>query len=571
MPPPTQLLKNSTRLLQQSTTTLRGQVSRATLSPVGTNQLGIPSGGLTHFFAKGTSSAAALKPANIPSSSFVTPPLRVSNNTPKYYSLPIANNLTLRSTAIPQQEEKLLGPRLPVLEAIYQKIMASGTPPNFENVIFVCGQHLLNTTVSLFEFLIRLGAKPENIFVVGKSYSNNQKVIEQLKELKIYHQRNSKQQTLGEFSAAYNADIVRMWEKVSTRSKDLQEKGKPIDGFIVLDDGGHVITYKPEELDESGVYIEQTTSGRESAELMGKPTITLAASFIKTEMEPKFVSEQICLKLESALKSIKPNEKFELRTPSVIGIVGLGNVGMNVLNHLIRKGYKDFIVFDKSPKKCEQVTTLYPKSNVFSIVATESIADLIGAADIIVSTTGQDGMANNLKAFELMRSPKIFISCSSKDVEFRTLLAYIQKCQKGKYINPLEDIEFQNGFKAPLKIIRGGTPINFDNSEESVPASKIQLVRGLKAIAILQAFDMLQYQKRHGRIPVRNYKLDPEGQAFVAATWLNFQSSELYPKELREQYTSIRIISEGSAGELYDPKNLDFSNTNSNATPRNIR
>ena len=38
---------------------------------------------------------------------------------------------------------------------------------------FVCVQHILETTVTLFQTLIDLGANPDNIYLVGKYYSTS--------------------------------------------------------------------------------------------------------------------------------------------------------------------------------------------------------------------------------------------------------------------------------------------------------------------------------------------------------------------------------------------------------------
>src|SRR4051794_1700295 len=77
-----------------------------------------------------------------------------------------------------------LFPVLPVLEALSERV-APRFLPVFQSTVFVCVQHLLETTGSLFESLIALGARPERIVVLGKLYSTNIAVAERLRQLGI--------------------------------------------------------------------------------------------------------------------------------------------------------------------------------------------------------------------------------------------------------------------------------------------------------------------------------------------------------------------------------------------------
>jgi hypothetical protein len=74
-------------------------------------------------------------------------------------------------------------PRLPVLDRLIDKFAGGGRP--FEGVGVVCVQHLLETTGSLLEALIRLGVQPEHIFVLGKLYSNCPEVQTRLRSIGV--------------------------------------------------------------------------------------------------------------------------------------------------------------------------------------------------------------------------------------------------------------------------------------------------------------------------------------------------------------------------------------------------
>lgn len=447
--------------------------------------------------------------------------------------------------------KEILPPTLPALNILYDALLQKTYPgskeiPDYKNTLFVCGQHLLDSTLSLFKFLLELGADPQNFYVVGKSYSNNQEVIQWLKENNFKHQKNSTQQVLGDFENTYTKDIIKMWEKVLT-----QLTNQRVDRIYVLDDGGHVLNNIPEEIREYCdriVAIEQTSSGEETAACTEYPTISIASSATKHQIEPTLIAKRVGSKLKEVLKQLAESEnpEFRPREATVIGVVGLGHIGMSVLQHLLQEGYQNFVVCDKSSAKVRNALSLKQKSRNY-IVGADSIFNLITATDIVIGCTGTDIIAHSLPAFELMRTPKVFISCSSKDIEFRSLLTYIQKHQKGRRFEPLADIEFQNGFKAPLKIIRGGFPINFDNSKESVPALEIQITRLLIAAAILQAGKILE-----GKALVKNYKLCPKGQVFVTNAWFKHhpEFAAYYTEKKRAELLDVDYVNEASGTGL---------------------
>ncbi len=97
---------------------------------------------------------------------------------------------------------------LPTLQAIIEKVKTyQGL--NLENVTFICVQHLVFTTVDLIQSLIILGAKPNNIHVMGKFYSTCPKVAEQLIQMGIVYHTSSYPQQIGYFKDYLNHDIKK--------------------------------------------------------------------------------------------------------------------------------------------------------------------------------------------------------------------------------------------------------------------------------------------------------------------------------------------------------------------------
>jgi len=72
-----------------------------------------------------------------------------------------------------------------------------------------------------------------------------------------------------------------------------------------------------------------------------------------------------------------------------------------------------------------------------------------------------------------------------------------------------------------LRILRGGFPVNFDGSRESVPAADIQMTRGLLLGAILQAVSLIG----NGHTQPLRTMLLPELQRLVVSEWIQIRAS----------------------------------------------
>jgi S-adenosylhomocysteine hydrolase len=493
--------------------------------------------------------------------------------------------------ALPKTVENLLPVRLPVLDRMLENAKAKNI--KLDNYIIVCGQHHLNTTTSIIDFFLKLNAAPENIFIVGKSYSNNKEVIDWLKKT-VRHTETSEQEEYGLFIEAYKDDIRHMWTDVMARISALQAKKTAIDGVIILDDGGHVLAATPsKKLRAQGVNIvaiEQTTSGIDATKTKRFPIIMVASSAVKNQVEPQMVADVIGGRVEACVNNIL-SEKFIIPQPSpnaemtlkkvaqltsiqeqfknlcenknniVFGIVGFGFIGKAVMKQLIGMGYRKFIVMDKDQANREAALP-YQTSADMHVITVEKLENLIGNAHIIIGCTGVDITQDKVEAFKALSSPKILFSCSSKDVEFLSLLKYIESSDERRNLNSahalnvLDDITFKNGFQSPILILRGGFPINFDNSPISVKECDIELIRGLKVQAVLQAKEMIEKNKETA-VAVQNYMLDPERQQQTMDLWIQLKrpSKKEYYERFIGKFTREFII-ENSGGKEFCPRTL---------------
>lgn len=438
-----------------------------------------------------------------------------------------------------------LPPEVKLFNSIYQFAKEQSFRIDFGRVLFVCGQHALETTHSLYQLFIALGAKPERILTIGKPYSNCEAVIDAMEKEGIRVTKNSKQLVLGDFPVTYNADISRMWEEVDK----LIDEDKEISCIIVLDDGGHVIENMPAKVkDKKHIFcIEQTSSGKESEAKAVCPSISVADSHAKLQIEPPFVAAKIVKELRKTI--LKYQDVLADPEQPHIFIGGIGTIGYAVLKSLIETGFKNITIYDLDQQKLQRVTeklkTRYKQVNLNS-ASEKNFA--LAAADIIIGATGKDMLAENLDVFKLIKSPKILVSCSSKDTEFRSLLHHIHKAVKSKPISPLEDIRFKNGYGADLIVVRGGTPINFNNERFSVPSDLISVIRGLIAMAVIQAYKMM----KEGQMEVEHYMVAPDLQAKVVNAWLNSGHKIKYTEKQITFFTDPDEIFERSGGAYYE-------------------
>ena len=182
--------------------------------------------------------------------------------------------------------------------------------------IFAC-QHLLEPQKIIFEELISIGIKPENIFLLGKSYSTSFEILEELKDLKINIFQPEFNQNIS-FDEQHNKnckELIKFYNKNDETVK------------IILDDGGMLLFVFNDLKDESLYGTEQTSSGFRKLENinLNYPVYNVARSEIKLTEETPFV---VNLAYERILNRLKKYKIQELNTL----VVGMGPIGQGMFN-----------------------------------------------------------------------------------------------------------------------------------------------------------------------------------------------------------------------------------------------
>lgn len=320
---------------------------------------------------------------------------------------------------------------------------------DLSNTTLIACQHLLGSTLTMFEALFRKNLKPKNTYLLGKCYSTNEKV---------YHQFAKRGVKISPLSKAFDNQMSfdeQFQSYVENFIKDIDVSSEQ--KIILLDDGASLILFANDffkgEKDITGV--EQTSSGYDKLNKieLNFPIINVARSKAKLSIESPMIAGVAVSKINSYLNKKKLND------PKIL-IVGQGPIG-TAIYQLLRNQYI-IDTYDLSTHKVHFPGAFEPRLKEFDVI--------IGATGQSIITPGDFGK---------LKENVILISVSSSDREFsgaylRRLDNQTSDCHKDYSVNG-------------INLLNSGFPINFDGGEHSVVPSKIQLTRALLTAAVLQA------------------------------------------------------------------------------------
>lgn len=416
---------------------------------------------------------------------------------------------------------------LPVLDALLAKACNDGKSGILNKTAVFYVHHPLKTSINVIDALIHLGAKPEHLFILGKRYSECEPVVSALVQKGVHYQPCSMQTGIGQYSYSFIRDINWLWAKV------VEKLDAQVEQILIMDHGGHAITYLPLMLLEHYkiIGIEKTTAGFINSKKQGLPpipVIDVANSAAKRFLESPLIADAVVNKIVSYLP--------ENINDFVFGVVGLGSIGKAVVNRLHQLGCR-IVVHDIDSAQQHFI------DNKKNVIFTNEMSALIASADYIFGCSGRDISEGQLEQLRLATRNKMLISCSSEDKEYLSLLQMINQ-QAPALFDPMDDIEFKTEFGASIHLIRGGFPVNFDHTGESVPANDIQLTRSLVLAAVLQASDYLNDTSKECGV----YALDAAYQRFVIYEWLKYQDESRFGSEQLSQFLDEDWLAHHSNG-----------------------
>lgn len=387
-----------------------------------------------------------------------------------------------------------------------------------EDTAIVAVQHMLWQTIELFAAVTALGVKRENIFALGKVYSNSPVVIAALRDQGVNVLESTIPQP-GEFEQYYQRDVERLWEVVS---HELPKRN--VKRILVLDDGGKCITSIPNELlkqyEVSGV--EQTSFGMFRFEECPPAfaVMSWARTAVKLQIGGPLFSHCLLLKLQS--RCLGGN----LLTGEDIGIIGLGSIGSAMAN-LIARHQNKVLFYDPDPR------VQIPSYLSGRIRRVDSLEELMLSCNYVFGCSGRHPFRN---CWPVKHRPGIkLFSASGGDQEFGSIIRDLKTAADFNVAALSWDIRADYGPSGPISIAYLGYPYNFVSRDtEAVPTDIVQVETGGLLAGLIQARTHLRLCGESRAVNRGVYRISPEMQRLVYETWLAAMTDRRI--DLREVY-----------------------------------
>ena len=448
-------------------------------------------------------------------------------------------------------------PTLPLLNEMVERLETQNYSNLLENTAIVGIQHILPSTASLFDCLIDgLGAKPSNMYFNGKFYSTCRESENYIQNRGVYLKTPPSPKRPGQYQENAIEAAKQMWDIV----EETLNKNNTIERVIILSDGGICLETVPKSM----VYnykiagVEQTRFGlyNQTADSQLFPLVDVARSATKRNLESPLIADAVLKRVSKVLKEISINKN------TVFGVIGNGAVGSAVTKFLLSNGY-NVVIYDESNSAFHGIK--HKKCYRF-----ESVGKVISGSDIVFGCTGKD-ITKNIDVLQFVKQQCTFISCSSQDIEFLSLLKKINREGFIHHVNNnVSQLKYLSENNQEITVLENGFPINFDRTAECDPVNDMELTRALLLQGVIQAAFMAQKPIDDGVTINRNssfHQLDPFSQRFIVSRWKENQPAGRYTKEEFECFNDINWIIKNSGGAFQHNDDLKaaFERINFNA------
>ncbi|HKG58137.1 MAG TPA: NAD(P)-dependent oxidoreductase [Pyrinomonadaceae bacterium] len=372
-----------------------------------------------------------------------------------------------------------------------------------EDTALVAVQHMLEQTVDLFETIAAMGVRRQNIFALGKVYSNSSVVIQTLRNRGVTVVESIMPEP-GEFDHYFERDCRRLWQVVA----EVLARRR-IKRILVLDDGGFCITTVPPELLSrySMCGVEQTSLGMFLFEEKPPPfaVISWARTAVKLEIGGPIFSQCLIDRLTTGLRERWVFQREQL------GLIGLGSIGRAMASLAAREGKR---VFFYDPRTDLHICPTLRRH----ITRLESLEELMMRCDCVIGCSGRNPFRNN---WPLNHKPGIrLLSGSGGDQEFGPIINYLKTKPDFHVDENTWDVTSQMGPCGPIQIAYFGYPYNFvSRAPEAVPTRIVQLETGGLLAALIQAGMYLKLCEEGVACNRGIHRVSPEAQSFVFKEW----------------------------------------------------
>jgi hypothetical protein len=368
----------------------------------------------------------------------------------------------------------------------------------------VAVQHMLWQTVDLLAAVAGLGVKRENIFALGKVYSNSPVVLGTLRDRGITVV-DGKMPAPGQFERYFESDVDRLWEIVSRylTSRDVRR-------ILVIDDGGQCISRVPEDVLQRYPLcgVEQMSFGMFLFERQPPPfaVMSWARSAVKLHIGGPMFSQLLLSKFESRVLG------GDVLTGANVGIIGLGSIG-SALAILTARQNNSVVFYDPNTE------LRVPQRLAGWITRVESLEELMLRCDYVFGCSGRRPFKD---CWPMKYRPGIkLFSASGGDQEFGPIINDLRTEADFSVAPRTWDIRATKGSSGPISIAYLGYPYNFVSRDiEAVPTSVVQLETGGLLAALIQARIYLSLCEAGCAENSGIHRISPEAQSFVYQRWL---------------------------------------------------
>jgi D-isomer specific 2-hydroxyacid dehydrogenase-like protein len=380
-----------------------------------------------------------------------------------------------------------------------------------EDTALVAVQHMLLQTVDLFQTIGAMGLNVENIFALGKVYSNSPPVIQRLRDMGVTVIDSTTPEP-GEFRSYFQRDVEKLWQVVAETLRH-----RNIKRILVLDDGGICITSVPPEVLQRYALcgVEQTSVGMFLFEEKPPPfaVMSWARAAVKLEIGSPIFAQ--CF-LDCFHERFLHGRHLQSQQ---LGVIGMGSIGRAVANRVVRQG-NELFYYDPN-------TDLHVPSSLRDVITrVDSVDDLMVHCDYVLGCSGRNPFKDK---WPLRHRPGIkLLSASSGDQEFGPIIRDLKERPDFNIAPGTWDIISEHGPSGPIHIAYRGYPYTFvSRGIEAAPTQVVQFDTGGLLIALVQARLFLTYCETGLEQNRGIHRVSPRAQRFIYERWARAMKEEM--------------------------------------------
>jgi len=316
----------------------------------------------------------------------------------------------------------------------------------------VCCQHFLEPILKMMEALVAFGFDPKKIIMLGKTYSTNEGIRQEIANLGITA-----------LQPAFSG--IAFDDEHKNNCRQLLKLVPGDATSIVLDDGGELIKAFMESDKKVFFAVEQTSSGfrKLEHETIPFPTVNVARSATKLLLESPLVARMCLERIQDYLKD------KNIANPSML-VVGLGPIGENILE-----------VFQQYGFTMRGFDTKHGHEDLLGVIKEMR-------PDVVIGATGSHILEKD-EVEELISEKSIhFISVSSSDREFPVVPFRSPN-------NIHDDVAYKN-----IVFVNNGFPITFKGNRTELAPIEIEKTMCLLGGAV--AYGVIKPYQENGIIRV---------------------------------------------------------------------